>query len=234
MDRTFQKDKGSEAIRNTREPDGEEKAGGISLASAFALVLRVLYGRRASLPEGDIPDVAQDAILRLLKWKEKYSEKAGSMTMAEWESYTAKTAHNEINRSFSNRKRKCEIPIDEASLMSAQTAEGRSDAEMFSLVRNVWQETCKLSLYQRRALLLNSPDLVIYFIEFGVNEAEIVASLEVSNEQWIDILERLPLSDVEIAAIARSHKNDRDPRAATRAIRKARFDARRKLGRLRK
>lgn len=234
MDRQFQKDQGFGSIRNSRDPGGDLPVGEVSLASVFSLVLRVLYGRRAAVPEADIPDVAQNAILRLLKWKEKHPEKAGSMTMAEWKSYTAKTAHNEINRSFSNRKRKCEVPIDEASLMSPQTAEGSSNAEMVSLVGNVWQETCKLSLYQRRALLLNSPDLVIYFIEFGVSEAEIVASLDISNEQWLDILERLPLSDVEIAAIARSHKKERDPKAATRAIRKARFDARRKLGRLRK
>ena len=126
------------------------------------------------------------------------------------------------------------MPLDEASLISARTVEGSSDAEMVSLVTNVWQETCRLSLYQRQALLLNSPDLMIYFIQYGISEAAIVESLEVSNEQWRDILEKLPLSDVEIAAIARSHKNDRDPGAATRAIRKARFDARKKLGRLRK
>ncbi|MBX3290400.1 MAG: hypothetical protein KF855_13765 [Acidobacteria bacterium] len=156
------------------------------------------------------------------------------MTMVEWDSYTAKTAHNEINRSFSTRKRAGEVPIDEASLISTNTAEGSSGAEMVSLVRNVWQATCRLSLYQRRALLLHSSDLMIYFLEFGVSETAIVESLEVSSEQWRDILERLPLSDIEIAEIARPHKRDRDREAAKRAIRKARFDARRKLGRLRK
>lgn len=234
MDRPFEKEKGFGSIHNSRDPDGDSQDSGIALVSAFAIVWRVLYGRRSLLSESDMPDVAQNALMRLWKWKKTHPEKADSMTMAEWESYTAKTAHNEINRSFSNRKRKCEVPIDEESLRSAHTTEGSSDAEMISLVGNVWQETCKLSLYQRRALLLNSPDLVIYFIKFGVSEAEIVASLDISNEQWIDILQRLPLSDFEIAAMARLHKNDRDPRAATRAIRKARFDARRKLGRLRK
>lgn len=229
-----QKNQRSTSIRKSNKSKDNSSSGEILLTSAFALVWRVILGRRAAVLEADISDVAQEAILRLWKWRERHPAKANGMTMAEWDSYTAKTAHNEINRFFLNQKGTNEVPIDEASLISANTAEGSSEAEMVSLVGNVWQETCKLSLYQRRALLLNSPDLMLYFLQFGVSEAAILESLEVSNEQWRDILERLPLSDVEIAAIARSHKTGRDPEAAARAIRKARFDARKKLGRLRK
>lgn len=213
-----------------QDPKSDES----SLISAFTLIRRILANRQVAALEADVADVAQEAIVRLWKWRERHAEKANNMTMAEWDSYSAKTAHNEVNRFFSNRKRTSEVPLDEATLISEHTAEGSSNAEMVSLVGNVWQETCKLSLYQRRALLLNSPDLMIYFIEFGIREAAIVESLELSNEQWRDILERLPLSDIEIAAIARSHKKYLDPKAETRAIRKARFDARRKLGRLRR
>lgn len=234
MDRPFQKDQGSESIRQSNKPESEPPSGEVSLVSAFALVWRVLLGRRAAVAEADIPDVAQEAILRLWRWRERHPEKANNMTMAEWKSYTAKTAHNEANRFFSKRKRASEVPIDEASLISANTAEGSSDAEMISLVGKVWQETCRLSLYQRRALLLHSPDLMIYFLQLGISEAAIVASIEVSSEQWRDILEKLPLSDIEIVAIATPHKTDRDSGAAARAIKKARCDARRKLGRLRK
>lgn len=205
-----------------------------SLVSAIDLIWRVLCGRRYAVPEADMPDIAQEAVMRLWKWRNKYHEKAGGMTMAEWESFTAKTAHNEINRYFSNQLRANEIPLDEVALLAKGTPEGDADSEMFSLIRNVWQEICSLTLYQRRALLLGASELVIYLIRFGINEQSIVASLEISKEDWPDISRRSPLSDREIAVIARSSKMISDPEAAALAIGKARFDARKKLGRLRK
>jgi DNA-directed RNA polymerase specialized sigma24 family protein len=216
-----------ESVRSSRR-------GECSLVSAIDLIWRVVCGRRYAVPEADIPDIAQEAILRLWKWRERFQERANGMTMAEWDSFTAKTAHNEINRYFSNRLRGNEIPLDDAALLSNRTPEGDADCEMFSLIRKVWQEICGLTLYQRRALLLGAPELVVYLIQFGVNEQAIVASLEISTEDWPDILKRLPLSDREIAAIARSSRMISDPEAAALAIGKARFDARTKLGRLRK
>lgn len=181
-----------------------------------------------------MPDIAQEAVLRLWKWREKYQEKAIELKMSEWDSFSATTAHNEIKRYFSNRLRGNEVPLDEAVWTGNETPEGNADSEMFSLTRKVWQEICRLTLYQRRALLLGAPELVVYLIQFGVDEQGIVASLEISNEIWSDISERLPLSDREIAAIARTSRMISDPEAAALAIGKARFDARKKLGRLKK
>lgn len=205
-----------------------------SFGSALALIWRVIYGRRYALPESDARDVAQEAVLRLWRWSEKFQEKSSRMTITEWDSFTAKTAHNEINRYFSNQLRNIEVPLEEGDLIPSGTPEGEADAEMFSLVRNVWREICSLTLYQRRALLLNSADLFIFLTQFGTSERVIVASLEINEEDWLDMSARLPLSDREIAAIARSYKAMRDPEAATRAIGKARFDARRKLKGFRK
>jgi len=205
-----------------------------SFVSALALIWRVIYGRRYALPESDASDVAQEAALRLWKWSEKFQEKSTRMTITEWDSFTAKTAHNEINRYFSNQLRNKEVPLDNGDLVLTGTPEGDANAEMFSLVRNVWQGICRLTLYQRRALLLNSAELLIFLMQFGINEPAIVASLEINEEDWLDISGRLPLPDREIAAIARSSKAMRDPEAATRAIGKARFDARRKLKGFRK
>lgn len=219
--------KGKEARDSSSRNEG-------SLVSALALISRVICGRRYAVPEADILDITQEAVLRLWKWSEKFQERSSRMTMAEWDSFTAKTAHNEINRYFSNQLRSNEVPLDEGDLIRSGTPEGNADAELFSLVRNVWQEICSLTLYQRRALLLNSAELLIYLMQFGIDEPAIVASLEINEDDWPDIFGRLPLPDREIAAIARSSKAMRDPDAATRAIGKARFDARRKLKRFRK
>lgn len=205
-----------------------------ALVSAIDLIWRVLSGRRYAVPEADMPDIAQEAVLRLWKWREKYQEKAIELKMSEWDSFSATTAHNEIKRYFSNRLRGNEVPLDEAVWTGNETPEGNADSEMFSLTRKVWQEICRLTLYQRRALLLGAPELVVYLIQFGVDEQGIVASLEISKEIWSDISERLPLSDREIAAIARTSRMISDPEASALAIGKARFDARKKLGRLKK
>lgn len=224
-----------------RSPTGTEQVakdpssrGERSLIASLALIWRVIYGRRYALPESDASDVAQEALLRLWKWSEKFQEKSSRMTITEWDSFTAKTAHNEINRYFSNQLRNNESQLDDDDLIRSGTPEGNADVEMFSLVRNVWQEICSLTLYQRRALLLSSADLLIFLAQFGIREPLIVASLEINDEDWPDISERLPLSDREIAAIARSSKKISEADAAARAIGKARFDARRKLKGFRK
>lgn len=234
MERPFQKDPGSKPIRETDKPQEERPVGEVSLVSTCTLIWRVLSGRRFAIPDADMPDVAQEALMRLWRWSEKYLDKSGRMTMEEWDSFTAKTAHNEVNRFLSNRIHAGEVPLDETSVMLIRTPEGNTDSEVVSLVAEVWQAICCLRLYQRRALLLNSSELLIYLRQFGISEPAIVASLELSKEDWLRISGRLPLSDEEIAVIARSPKKGRDPKAAARAIKKARFDARRKLGRLRK
>lgn len=205
-----------------------------SLISAFNLIWRVVSGRRYAVPDAEIPDIAQEAVVRLWKWREKYKEKANEMTDVEWDSFTAKTTHNEINRHLSRHQRVNEVSLGETELLHTRTPEGYADSEMGSLIRNVWQEICRLTPYQRRALLLGSPELFVYLVQFGIVETEIVASMEIEKDEWAGISARLPLSDLEIAAIARSSKAARDPVAAARAIGKARYDARRKLERLRK
>lgn len=234
MKKSSSTDHESHPPRSEESPLSERDRDTGSLASAFALVWRVLSGRRFAIPEADMPDVAQEALMRLWKWREKYQEKANRMTTAEWDSFAAKTAHNEINRFFSKRIRTNEISFDETTDIPTPAFEGNASAEMVSLVARVWQETCKLSLYRRRALLLSSPDLLIDFIQYGIPETAIIDSLEISSDEWLDISGRLPLSDEEVAGFARSSEKASDARSARRAIKKARYDARKKLGRLRK
>jgi hypothetical protein len=66
-------------------------------------------------------------------------------------------------------------------------------------------------------------------LQFGIGESAIAASLEITEEEWPDIAGRMPLSDSEIAAIARPRKKALHHEASGRAIKKARFDARKRL-----
>ncbi|MGD9560884.1 MAG: hypothetical protein AB7F88_00355 [Pyrinomonadaceae bacterium] len=223
-----------EQTDGVQEPESPSQIEDGPLVSAFDLIWRILSGRRYAIPEADMPDIVQEAVLRLWKWRRKYHEKASGLTISEWNSFTATTAHNEINRHFSNQMRSREVPLEDDALPGSGSPAGDANSEMFSLAGNVWPEICSLTLYQRRALLLGSPELLIYLIEFGVSEQVVVASLEISVEDWPGIFERLPLPDREIAAIARSSRTTSVPAAAALAIGKARYDARKKLERLKK
>lgn len=202
--------------------------------NSLRLIERIAFGRKSVLREADIADVAQEVALRLWKWRGKFSDKSDRMTREDWDSFTARTAHNEINRYCSKRIRKNEVQLEEVPLIQAPAIEGDADAEMLSLVTNVWQGICGLSVYQRRALLLHSPDLLIYFMQFSVTEHTIVQALGMTEEEWGNVVLRLPLTDVEIATMTNTNGLHLDLKLAAQAIKKARFDARKKLKRLEK
>lgn len=208
----------------TRERTGENLFVAIVL-----LARRVARGRIPMLQATDIPDIVQDVSLRLWKWSTKYGEESEAMTETDWKSFTARTAHNEINRYYSNRMRsKNEVPLDEAASIASKAPEGNAEVEVVSLVNKVWQEICSVSVYQRRSLLLHSPDLIVYFLLCGIEEAAIARTLKFNDEEWQQIVDRLPFTDAEIAEISHDHRSGkRQPNAGT--VRKARFDARKKL-----
>lgn len=202
------------------------------IRDTISLIKRVAFGRKAVVHEDDIPDIAQEAALRLWKWREKFGDKSEEMTREDWDSFTARTALNEINRYCSKRIKKNEVALDAAPPVPTRSTEGDADTEVISLVRNVWQGICGLSLHQRRALLLHSIDLLVYFMQFGIEERTIRESIDITKEEWERIVLRLPLSDKEIAQMANSNGNAGNTKLAAQAVKKARFDARKKLKRL--
>lgn len=197
--------------------------------SSLLLVRKIAYGRLSRFAEADISDIVQEAALRLVKWRDKHREKSELMTSADWSSFTARTAHNEINRYCLKRSKNGEVPIDEAGSMQECWSGGEENVEVTSLVKKVWREICLLSLYQRRSLLFHSSELLIYFLQCGIEEGRILESLELSEEEWDRIASRLPLTDAEIASIMKPGKVIGDPRLAANAVKKARCDARKKL-----
>ncbi|HMM78755.1 MAG TPA: hypothetical protein PKC65_01915 [Pyrinomonadaceae bacterium] len=198
---------------------------------SLKLIRRVITGRR-SVSNDDVPDISQEAALRLWKWRAKFEDKSSQMAEGDWKSFVARTAHNEVNRNLSNRNRRIETSLDDIDLLESEL--DASSAETFVLVKTVWQGICKLSLYQRQALIFSSVDLVLYLFQFGIEEDELLATLKLSRESWEVISARMPLTDFAIAEMANPNSAPGQRVATAGAVKKARFDARRKLKELMK
>jgi len=185
-------------------------------AESLKLIRKVIAGRRS-----------EEAALRLWKWLTKFENKTSRMAEGDWKSFTARTAHNEVNRNLSNRNKRIETSLDETEALGGGL--DASSAETFVLVKTVWQGICRLSIYQRQALLFSSVDLVLYLFQFGIEENELLAKLELTGESWERISTRMPLTDIEIAEIANPNSANGQRVATAGAVKKARFDARKRL-----
>ena len=200
-------------------------------AESLKLIRKVIAGRRSVVAD-DVPDISQEAALRLWRWRSKFEDKSSQMAEDDWKSFVARTAHNEVNRNLSNRNKKIETSLDETEVSDGGI--DASSAETFVLVNTIWQGICKLSLYQRQALLFSSVDLVLYLFQFGIEEDDLLAELELPKESWERISTRMPLTDIEIAEIANPNSANGQRVATAGAIKKARFDARKRLKELMK
>jgi DNA-directed RNA polymerase specialized sigma24 family protein len=199
-----------------------------SLLDALSIVQLIVGRRRVSIQYADISDLAQVIALRLWKWLDKNSERSDSMSDEEWSSYAARTAYNEVNRHLS-RSARTGFSIEVAEHFAGSSVEGDTETEVFSLIRSVWQEICGLSLRQRRALLLHSQELVIYFLQSGIGSEELARILGFGETEWNDIRLCIPLSDVQIAEVTKEPNENRIPAMIVGSIKKARHDARKRL-----
>jgi DNA-directed RNA polymerase specialized sigma24 family protein len=216
-----------------------------SLIAAIPIVQKIAQRKLINSWQTDIADLVQTVALRLFSWRMRYSERSNAMSPSDWDSFSARTAYNEINRHYS-RHRGFVLPIDSINEIPAQEkVEGGTTAEVSSLVKIFWQEICSMSLRQRQALILCSQEFVVYLLADSVTDCELAKSLDLTIDEWNEIKERLPLSDLEIASISieiAKNKMDRIARKETKeaknlvsvakSVKKARFEARTKLRRL--
>ena len=207
--------------------DGEN-----SLLAVLPTVQAIVRRKMFLSWQTEASDLVQSVALRLWKWQGKFREKSGEMSSEEWQSFAARTAYNEINRHFSQTAVQKNVPLDAASgEASPKTIPGDSSAEVFSLINQVWQEICHLSLRQRRALLLNSQELVIYFLQAGIGDEDLANILEFTTDEWADVKSKLPLSDSGIANLT-AKESVKGTQSKANSIKKARHEARAKLRRL--
>ena len=191
-----------------------------SILAALPIVHRIVARRRSRLDPDNKSDLVQEVTLRIWRWRTKYQDKSEKMSGEDWNSFTARTAYNEVNRQLSRDGRQLRLSLDEVSEIEEPSVEGQTDTEVFSLIEQVWQATCKLSLRQRRSLLLHSQELIIYFLQIGITGKQLAETLDFSEKDWNDVCDRLPMTDAEIA--------ERTEGTAG-SIKKARYEARVKL-----
>jgi len=127
-----------------------------------------------------------------------------------------------------------EVPLELVHEFEAKAQDAESDLEMKELVRKVWQGICNLSLYQRRALLLHSAETLIYLMQFGISESRIASELSFDFETWKVLSTQMPLTDMEIAKLVNGNGNPSEIETSVRNIKKARYDARKRLEKLNK
>lgn len=224
------------------EPDFHESSFQKTSEKSFLAalpVVRKIVRRRCPAPfqsAMDAADLEQGIVLRLLDWRKKHAEKSEQMTEDEWKSFAARAAYNEINRLFTEGTEVETIPLEEIHEAADQTpVEGSASVEIYSLVQRFWQEICSLSLRQRRALLLHSQELIIHFLESGIGDGELSRALEITEDEWSDILDRLPFSDVQIAGLMLAESNNdgiKTIESIAKSIKKARYEARGRLEKL--
>jgi len=202
------------------------------LLTALPVVQKIVRRKTVFSWQSEASDLVQAVALRLLNWRKKHQEKSEEMSKDEWQSFAAKTAYNEINRHFADNS------LNDVSLDSVQEAaaaeyiEGQSEIEVFSLVLEVWQKICSLSLRQRQALLFGSHELVIYLLKIGITDEELAEKLNLTTGVWADVKNRLPLKNVQIAQILKQIGNENSLEAIAKSMKKARHEARAKVRRV--
>jgi hypothetical protein len=224
-----------------QEPDSRtssfQKTSEESFLSALPVVRKIVRRRCPApfQPAMDATDLEQSIVLRLLDWRQKHREKSEKMTAGDWESFAARAAYNEINRLFTEGTGVETIPLEDIHEAADQRGvEGSANVEIYSLVNQFWQEICNLSLRQRRALLLHSQELILHLLESEIRDGELARALEVTEDEWSDILDQLPLSDVQIADLTRAESNGdgKNIESIAKSIKKARYEARGRLEKL--
>lgn len=200
--------------------DSADSPSEYSILAALPIIHRILSRRRLRLDPAIRSDLAQEVALRIWSWRSKYRDKSEQMSSHDWNSFAARTAYNEVNRQFSREGKQAHLPLEAVSEIEQPFVEAEAGVEVFSLIRQVWQAFCKLTLRQRRSLLLHSQDLVIYFLQIGITESDLEEALDFRETIWQAVRDRLPLTDLEIAEITE---------VTAGSVKKARYEARVKL-----
>jgi DNA-directed RNA polymerase specialized sigma24 family protein len=198
--------------------DGAESVAGRasehSFLAALPIVHRIVGRHRSRLDSKNGSDLVQEVALRIWQWCTKYQEKSAQMSGGDWNSFAARTAYNEVNRQLSREGRQLRVSLEEAPEIEEPSVEGRTDAEVFSLIQQLWQATCQLSLRQRRSLLLHSQELIIYFLQIGITEKQLAETLDFTvcdttpSQYWISSVKRFAMGYSSELSVLRMPTNE--------------------------
>lgn len=219
----------NENLRPQTEADDE------SFLAVLPTIRQIVWRKLFRSKRDDTPDVVQKVILQLLTWRKHNPEKIEEMTAEEWQLFAFKAAHHAVKKRPSNGE-SLTVPLDESfEVADENKIIGNTAAEAASLACKFWQGICGLSLRQRRALLLGSESLIVILRLNGISNREVSDILELKEDELPELINRLPLKDVQIAGLLAAcspNAENRNIDSLTKSIKKARHEARARLQKL--
>lgn len=210
------------------------------LLQTLDLIHQIIARKIGKLHFDSIEDVKQQVFLKLWRWKSERRDK--ELTEEEWLRFANTATHNEINNFFSNKHNQMTpfSQIDEGSeeafhsnesaTLNNSHSQETAPVETQSLLRLFWKLSQSLTLRQRCAYFFHQPDFLIDFISSECcSMKELADYFEITEAEFLDILERYPLSDEKIAEFLEEKFNKK---ISIQNIWKARSEAKKKLAKL--
>ena len=228
-------DKATEPPDLNDERHSQATADDESFLAALPAIKKIVWRRLFSARDSDAPDIVQKVILQLLTWRENNPDKIEEMSAQEWQLFASKATFRAVNRSLTGNKNSLEPLVEAFEIPGGDLIVGNTAAEVASLALIFWQGICRLSLRQRRALLLGSESLLVILRQSGIDSRELSEILGLSENELAEIINRLPLKDAQIAHLIVEREGDAKNRnigSLTKSIKKARHEARAKLQKL--
>lgn len=229
------------ANKAANPPEKDEKLhsepkAGESFLAVLPTIRKIVWSKLFSARRTDAPDILQKVILQLLTWRENNPNKIEEMSDQEWQSFASKATYRAVNRRLAGKENLLEPLLDKAfEISSGNLIVGNTVAEVASLTLMFWQGICQLSLRQRRALLLGSESLLVILRIGGIANRDLSEVLELSESELLEIINRLPFKDAQIAqliAVRSSDAQNKNVGSLAKSIKKARHEARAKLRKL--
>ena len=228
-------DKASKFSEQSEKSHNEPKAADESFLAPLPAIRQIVWRKLFRAKRDDAPDLIQKVVLQLLTWRENNPKKHEEMSAEEWRLFASKAAHNAVNRRLSSNE-DSNAPLDEAGEIAGDDfVAGNTPAELASLLSIFWQGICQLSLRQRRALLLGSESLIVLLRFHGIGSQTLSEILEINERELLEIINRLPLKDAQIAQFIADRDGEAKNRnigSLTQSIKKARHKARARLQKL--
>lgn len=197
------------------------------LLRVIPLIRRVIRRNLNSRQRQAAEDIEQRVLLNLWQWRIRNSER--SFSSLELEKIAARAAQrgvllfyrenmrnkfslidyedaaNSLRDSYRNDRNSISEVIDHTVFFM-----GSTKTEVASLARFLYQEIQKLSLRGRYALLLQKSDLIVHLlISKGCSIAEIAGILQLSRNEFLNVLRSLPLSDEQIGELGERQMGER-------------------------
>jgi hypothetical protein len=171
----------------------------------FSFVQSLVKRKLGNFYADYVEDITQTVLLNLFKWKSKRIEL--EISEEDWLKIANVAAQNEV-KSFYTHKWRREVPTESdelnqiADIAQNLKTEGNSDIEIRSLLNLIWETYKELSFKQKYSLILSNKDFIFELIANKCcGLSEISATLNMSESEFILLLEKIPFTDIEISQI---------------------------------